>query len=1025
MLFKVYCRAFQFIMKYAAYVLPWRKPVLLEGEGCLKELPGRIEKKGIKSILLVTDSTIMSLGLADTLISNLIDAGIDTAVYDKTVPNPTIINIEEALTMYHENECKGIIAFGGGSPMDCAKGVGARVARPTKSIRQMKGLLKVIFRLPPLYAVATTAGTGSEATVAAVVVDSDTQEKYALMDPALIPHEAVLDPLLTVGLPPIVTATTGMDALTHAIEAYIGNSNTNQTRAMAKETVKLVFENLYKAFKNGKNITARANMQRAAYYGGIAFTRAYVGNVHAIAHALGGKLGIAHGLANAVVLPYVLDDYGAAVYKPLAELADLLEIPGSTAEKKAKALISEISNLNTRMGIPETLEGISEEDIPSLSDHAYKEANPTYPVPVIFEREDFASVYYRLMGKSGFPGYTGKIANINLTTSKVSKFTLQKDDLKNYVGGKGLAAKIIYSTLDSKVEAFSEENPIVITTSPLNGAHAPSSSRFNISTISPLTGLLVSSNCGGDFGLSLRRAGYDALIISGVSSKPKYIKINDKGIRLYDASSMWGKSTSEAQEMMGLGGKLVIGQAGENLVRYACVASAERVSGRGGVGAVFGYKNLKGIVADSKSTIATISDDSKALNIKWISHLRNHPLTGKQLPKLGTSALVSMMQYNGLLATKNYSSGQYKDFESISGETLLENHLVKNSGCVSCPIRCGRVVKLGGAEVKGPELETLGLLGSNLCNNNMDSIIKLNYLCDEYGIDTISFGGSVGFAMELNEKRLWNNGLNFGDSSSLEDLLKLVATREGIGNDIADGVKEMAEKYGGREFAMHVKGMELAAYDPRAAQGMGLGYATANRGGCHLNGGYTVVLEGLGLRVNGSTTIGKAALTVFFQDLMEAASAAGSCLFTTYAVLPAALVKNPNKFFTRAACFLLPYMGGLLHFLHNHAGLLGLNLPHMLPHPYAVKLATRRNMNIGQFIRAGERIYNIERLVNIRQGLTDGDTLPDRLKSPLRNKPGQKLVALDKMLKKYYRIRGWDAHGKPTKRRLKKLGLEQ
>ena len=1034
-MFKLYCRAFQFVMKYAAYVLPWRKPEMLEGEGCIARLPWLISEKGIKSVLLVTDSVIISLGLADTLLRALREADVKTTVYDKTVPNPTIDNIEEALALYKENDCGGIIAFGGGSPMDCAKGVGARVARPAKSITSMKGLLKVLAPSPPVFAVPTTAGTGSEATLAAVVVDSGTKEKYAIMDPSLIPRVAVLDPGLTINLPAHITAMTGMDALAHAVEAYIGRSNTKNTRIMAKMAVTLVFGNLYTAYKDGANVAARANMQRAAYYGGVAFTRAYVGNVHALAHALGGRYGVPHGLANAVILPHVLDDYGRSVFKPLAELADLIGLPGKTMEHKAKAFIRAIRKLNALMGIPATIGEIVEEDIPDLALHAFREANPTYPVPRIFSREDFTSVYHRLAGKPGFHGYVGKMARIDLSTGVISNFFPQRDELRNFFGGKGLAAKIILDEFHGKVDAFSDENLIVITTSPQTLSTAPSAARFNISTISPLTGLLVSSNCGGNFGQYLRRAGYDALVISGKAPEKTFISVTDGGIELRDASMMWGKTTGQAQEMMGKGGKLAIGPAGENLVRYACLASQERAAGRGGVGAVFGYKQLKGIVANSvadgkgevRAAAVTMpnADDFKKFNKKWIEHLRKHPITGHQLPKLGTAALVRMMQSGNLLATGNFSKGRFKDYDNVSGETLREKHLVKNKGCVSCPIQCGRIVKHEGREIKGPELETIGLLGPNLRNSDLELIIRVNHLCDEYGIDTMSFGGSVGFAMELGEKELWDNGLRLGKCGELEELVRKVSYREGIGADIAEGVKRMSEKYGGREFAIHVKGMELAAYDPRAAQGMGLGYATSNRGGCHLNGGYLVVLEGLGLHINGSTPRGKAGLTVFFQDFFEAASASGNCLFTTYAALPAALIKHPNSIISRMICALIPSFGGLVAAAHNLPGLLGVNIPGLMPHPYALKLLTGWKMNIGQYIRSGERIYNLERVINVRQGLVDGDTLPDRLKSPLRPDADTGVVQLDKMLRKYYRIRGWDEHGVPGRRRLKKLGLLQ
>jgi alcohol dehydrogenase class IV len=374
-------------------VLPWRSPKVLEGQNSLSELPSFLKDKGITSVLIITDKGIASLGLMDGMLEGLKNAGISFNVYDKTVPNPTIHNIEEALEIYKHHHHQGIIAFGGGSPMDCAKGVGARVAKPRKTIPQMKGLFKVLSKLPPLVAIPTTSGTGSEATVAAVVTNPKTHEKYALMDLSLIPRYAVLDPMLTVKLPPHITSTTGMDALTHAVEAYIGRANTNQTKQLSIDATKLVFDNLYEVYVNGANIEARANMQRASHYAGIAFTRAYVGNVHAVAHALGGFYGVPHGLANAVVLPYVLEYYGEAVYKPLAELWDAAGQGGDSKAQKAKLFIAAVKALNERMSIPDKISGIDEKDIPKLAEHAYKEANPVYPVPVIFSRKDFENIF--------------------------------------------------------------------------------------------------------------------------------------------------------------------------------------------------------------------------------------------------------------------------------------------------------------------------------------------------------------------------------------------------------------------------------------------------------------------------------------------------------------------------------------------------------------------------------------------------------------------------------------------------------
>lgn len=395
-MYQIYCRAFQKMMKFASVFLPWRKPELIKGEGCLKKLPELLVDCNITRVLIVTDQGIRSTGLLNDLLLRLSEKKVHYIVFDRTVPNPTIDNIEEALDIYYQHNCKGLIGFGGGSSMDCAKGVAARVARPDKSISQLRGLLKVRRRTPMLIAVPTTAGTGSEATLAAVIVDSETNEKYPINDFQLIPNYAVLDPLLTKILPASITASTGMDALTHAVEAYIGKSNTEETRKYCKQAVKLIFHNLHQAYQDGSNMRARKNMQIASYYAGIAFTRAYVGNIHAIAHTLGGFYSTPHGLANAVIMPYVLEYYGEKVYKPLAELSDTIGLcnKSDTDKQKAECFIRELRKMNKAMGIPDKISGIKESDIPIMAQRAMKEANPLYPVPMIFSLADFKCIYY-------------------------------------------------------------------------------------------------------------------------------------------------------------------------------------------------------------------------------------------------------------------------------------------------------------------------------------------------------------------------------------------------------------------------------------------------------------------------------------------------------------------------------------------------------------------------------------------------------------------------------------------------------
>lgn len=626
-------------------------------------------------------------------------------------------------------------------------------------------------------------------------------------------------------------------------------------------------------------------------------------------------------------------------------------------------------------------------------------------------------------------GYCGKVLKVNLTDRSVSEYPFSDKDREKYLGGKIMAAKIIADHIKGKIDPLSEENVIVVTTGPLNALGAPCSSRFNTSTISPLTGYYTSSNCGGNFGMSLKRAGYDALIITGKSEEKVYLKVTAGGVEFKDATPYWGMKTGEAQEQIpDKGEKFVIGPAGENLVRYACVVSNERAAGRGGVGAVFGSKNLKGIVADGHVTPKIFNEEKyKINNEKWTKRLRIHPTTGVQLPELGTAGLVSTMNAKNLLATNNYRSGKYDKFEDVCGETLKEDYLVRNSGCVTCPIRCARVVKVEGKEVKGPEVETLGLFGPNILNNNMQSILDLNYEMDELGIDTISCGNTISFAMELNEKGMWKNDLEFGKIDNVGKVIEDIAYRRGIGDDLAEGSMRLAEKYGGHEFAMNAKGMELAAYEPRGAVGQGLGYAVANRGGCHLNGGYLVVLEGLGLSVNPYTTHGKGVLCAMFQDLMEACSAGGNCLFTTYAFFPTFLMSKPNSIVTRIVNKVMTELGLVIKLLLRVPTAIAMHMPfEMLPHTKAIYYATGMKMNFGKFLRIGERGYNLERLIDIKLGVSEkDDDLPERLKNELQiaTNPKSK-VPLDKLRAKYYKARFWDEHGRPTKKLIKRLGLE-
>ena len=388
-----FCRVCQTAFRIALPFLPYREPEIIKS---CSELEYVFRKERIKSPLIVTDSGITRNSLTKPLEDILKKCGIAYIIYDKTQPNPTVHNVEEALKIYLQNNCDSLIAIGGGSSMDCAKALGARLVYPKRSLGQLKGIMRVMRTLPPLIAIPTTAGTGSEVTLAAIITDSEKQHKYALMSFPLIPRYAVLDAALTYSLPPHLTATTGIDALTHATEAYIGRSTTKETRRLALEAAKLIFENIENAYNDGHNRIARENMLFAAYKAGIAFSKSYVGYIHAVAHSLGGTYGTPHGLANAVIIPYVLEAYGKSAYKKLHEIGIAVGVSdkNDSHEIGAKKFIKAVRDLNKRIGIPDKLTGIKKSDIPQMARNAEAEANPLYPVPKLMTRKELEKFYY-------------------------------------------------------------------------------------------------------------------------------------------------------------------------------------------------------------------------------------------------------------------------------------------------------------------------------------------------------------------------------------------------------------------------------------------------------------------------------------------------------------------------------------------------------------------------------------------------------------------------------------------------------
>jgi aldehyde:ferredoxin oxidoreductase len=626
--------------------------------------------------------------------------------------------------------------------------------------------------------------------------------------------------------------------------------------------------------------------------------------------------------------------------------------------------------------------------------------------------------------------YLPHYLKINLDDQTVVPFPIDEVMFSQYLGGKILGAKLLYDLLPAGLDPLSPDAVLIVNTGPMNGTGAPSSSRFNMTFKNVLTGGIASSNCGGQFGVMLKRAGVDGLIITGRSEKPVTIAIVDGEVTFTDATALWGLDTEAVQTHFHKQyGKLVIGPAGENGVHYACAVSGERVAGRGGAGALMGSKRIKALVAFGTKKQPIYNKPAFDRYVKqWVHFLKSHPMTGRTLGRYGSAGLVNIANANNALPTHNFKRGHFEHADAISGETLAETLLVKNSGCISCPIRCERRVMVNDKEVKGPEYETVGLFGANIDNADLSWINAVNYEADILGLDTISLGGTIAFAMELQERGITDFGLSFGNTDGLLHVIRQIAHGKGRCAELGMGSKWLSEKYGGESFAMHAKGMELAAYEPRRSVGMGLGYATSNRGGCHLNGGYLALIESVGvLAVDSQTPKGKPELTVFFQNMMEAVSAAGLCLFTAQATIPGIFYRlgpaHPiTQFVNKAAIasrFVLRPVWKLM------PGIMPIHAMPILPQAKAIELSTGMHMTVGQLLQIGERGYNIERLFNLREGLTDADdSLPDRLTmEPQDEDDKTTVVNLKAMLPIYYRVRGWDAHGIPTPQKRRQLGL--
>jgi aldehyde:ferredoxin oxidoreductase len=612
-------------------------------------------------------------------------------------------------------------------------------------------------------------------------------------------------------------------------------------------------------------------------------------------------------------------------------------------------------------------------------------------------------------------GTSNKILEIDLTDSTFSVSTISKKDRKLYLGGKGLVLKLLFDRQKPKTDPFSANNYLAFDTGVIMGTNAPCSARFSAVTKSPLTNTFFHSSCGGPFGMTLKTSGWDSLLIKGKASKPVYLVIDKNGVEFKDAKHLWGKTTTETEKLIANEGtgSLIIGPAGENLVRFANMKSGHRFLGRGGLGAVAGSKNLKAIVAKGKEFKIEPVNKSKFQKVrkKLNKYLWQNPVTSKNYRNLGTSSHVLMSNKENILPVLNFKDGSHKNAELIAGETYLNKYKFKHHTCKPCSILCGHKATINNSEVAIPEYETIGLLGSNLGIFNPEKIAQFNEMCGNLGLDTISTGGTLAYAMELKEKGIFDFRIDFGEEEKIADYLQQIAYTKGAGKELSQGTKILSEKYGGKEFAINVKGLEVAAYDPRGSYGHGLSLSVANRGGCHLSASMFVpeVYFNLASRYK---TKGKEKAVKFFENIYTALNSLHVCQFTAY-----------GTFFEPPLVKYTPFP--LLKFFTDTFPTVALNLMDISVYPKLWSSITGIPLSSSKFKKTGERIHVLERYMNTKEGIDrKDDTLPMRFLNESRISDNEnRMVPLKNMLDNYYKARGYDKNGIPTEKLLKKLKI--
>ena len=620
-------------------------------------------------------------------------------------------------------------------------------------------------------------------------------------------------------------------------------------------------------------------------------------------------------------------------------------------------------------------------------------------------------------------GYANRVLEVDLAGRTFAFKPLDEEIARLYIGGKGYGTRLLYDLTPPGIDPLGPGNPLIFATGPLNGSLAPQSNRFAVVCKSPLTGGIGSSACGGSFAFGMKKAGLDILVLLNQSATPVRLEIDgdQDSVTFLDAADLWGKGTYATQEALGKGKyHAVIGPAGENLVRYAGIVSQERIAGRTGVGAVMGSKRLKAVSVAGTRTLEMEDEARFKAYTQWLrQYFKGHPVLGEKLRRLGTMGIVSATNSRNILPTRNFKYGHHPEAMDLSGEYLEDHGLVGvRSSCMHCPVACGREMEVEGrGRAKGPEYETVALLGTNLEITDLKRVAEWNNLADDLGMDTISLGATLGFAMELQEHGLLHSGLTFGEPGNISAMIGDIAHRRGVGAELAEGVKRMSDKFGGKDYARHVKGLELSGYDPRGSYAQGVEYATTNRGGCHVQGA-SMYLESTGpLTINPQSLRLKAELPVVQQNLACAINSLVLCIFTTYGIIPGVVHRlDPKSRLYRIIVAVFERSGPIYRWSMKLKGFPLFWFEKWLTY------VTGRTFTSGHLQEIGERIFNLERMYNLREGLTGrDDTLPPRMLHESTFKHLESGHPLDQLLPQYYRIRGWDARGVPLPRTLARL----